>query len=210
MAISSNISRLLQYRQILINLNELGFETVFSYSLGKEAGVSAEQVRKDFSQFGIKGNKKGGYNINELLFTINGIFRKDELQKVILVGLGNIGNAMIQYKGFRKNMIQIVAAFDIDPAKYKRKYELPVYPLESLQEVVNDLGVRTAILAVPEREAQQVTTQLVQTGITGILNFTPAVLKVPQHVMVSNIRIGNALETLIYQSCFRDGGELKY
>jgi redox-sensing transcriptional repressor len=210
MSISNNISRLLQYRQVLINLSELGFETVFSYSLGKEAGVSAEKVRKDFSQFGIKGNKKGGYNINELLFTINGIFRKDELQKVILVGLGNIGNAMLQYKAFRKNMIQIVAAFDIDPAKYKKKYELPVYPLENLQEVSGNLNVRTAILAIPEREAQQVTIQLVQAGITGILNFTPAVLKVPQNVMVSNIRIGNELEKLIYHSYFREKGDLKY
>jgi redox-sensing transcriptional repressor len=210
MSTGNNISRLLQYRQVLINLNELGFETVFSYSLGKEAGVSAEQIRKDFSQFGIKGNRKGGYNINELLFTINGIFRKDEMQKVILIGLGNIGNAMIQYKGFRKNMIQIVAAFDIDPAKYKRKYELPVYPLESMQEVVSDLNVRTAILAIPEREAQQVATLLVQNGIIGILNFTTAVLKVPQHVMVSNIRIGNALETLIYHTCFRDAGKINF
>ena len=210
MSTGSNISRLLQYRQVLINLNELGFETVFSYSLGKEAGVSAEQVRKDFSQFGIKGKKKGGYNINELIFTINEIFRKDEIQKVILVGLGNIGNAMIQYKGFRKNMIQIVAAFDIDPAKYKRKYEIPVYPLESLQDVVDEMGIKIAILAVPEREAQQVVTLLVQTGIIGILNFTPAVLKVPSHVMTSNIRIGNALETLIYHTCFRDIRKINY
>lgn len=207
MSTDNNINRLLQYRQVLIHLNELGFETVFSYSLGKEAGVSAEQVRKDFSQFGIKGKKKGGYNINELIFTINEIFRKDEMQKVILAGLGNIGNAMIQYKGFRKNMIQIVAAFDIDPAKYKHKYDIPVYPLESLQEVVNEIGVKIAILAVPEREAQQVTTLLVQTGIIGILNFTPAILKAPSHVLIRNIRISNELETLIYHTCFREEGE---
>ncbi|MES0489491.1 MAG: hypothetical protein ABUK01_05820, partial [Leptospirales bacterium] len=90
-------------------------------SLGREIGVTPEQVRKDFSQFGIKGKRKGGYNINELVFTINGIFRKDELQRVILIGMGNIGNAVLQYRGFSKIMIQIVAGFDIDPSKYKKK-----------------------------------------------------------------------------------------
>jgi len=102
-------------------MQELGFETVYSYNLGRETVVSPEQVRKGFSQFGIKGNKKGGYNINELLITIREIFRKDELQKVIVVGTGNIGNAVLQYKGFQKNMIELVAAFDIDPAKYRKK-----------------------------------------------------------------------------------------
>ena len=91
MAISKNINRLLGYRSLLVKMQDLGFETVYSYNLGKEAGVSPEQVRKDFSQFGIKGKKKGGYNVIELLFTINNIFRNDELQNVILVGLGNIG-----------------------------------------------------------------------------------------------------------------------
>ena len=113
MIISKNITRLLRYRSSLKKMQELGFETVYSYNLGRETGVSPEQVRKDFSQFGIKGKKKGGYNINDLLLTIREIFRKDELQKVIIVGMGNIGNAVLQYKGFQKNMIQIVAAFDI-------------------------------------------------------------------------------------------------
>ena len=199
MTVSRHISRLIQYRQILTKLDELGLNTVFSYNIGKEAGVTAEQVRKDFSRFGIRGNKKGGYHVKELLFTINEIFRKDSLQRVVLVGLGHIGSALINYRGFSKNMIQIVAAFDIDPKKYKRKFPIRTYSTDMLERVVNDLGIRIAILAVPERAAQEAANQLVDAGIGGILNFTPAVLKVPARVLISNIRIGNALETLIYE-----------
>jgi len=199
MYVSRHISRLIQYRQILVKFEELGLKTVFSYNIGREAGVTAAQVRKDFSRFGIKGNKKGGYEVNVLLITINEIFRKDKLQKVVLVGLGHIGRALINYKGFQRNMIQIVAAFDIDPAKYRKKYDIQVYPLEMLNRVVTDLGIRTAVVTVPERAAQEVVNQLVDAGVIGILNFTPAVLKVPGNVIISNIRIGNALETLIYE-----------
>lgn len=204
MAINKNINRLLRYRSTLRRMQELGFETVYSYNLGRDTGVSPEQVRKDFSQFGIKGNKKGGYNINELLVTIREIFQKDKLQTVIVVGMGNLGMAVLHYRGFQKNMIQIVAAFDIDPAKYKKKLPVPVYSLDKLQKVVSDLKVKTAILTVPERVAQDVANLLIEAGITGILSFAPTVLKVPSHITINNICIGHELESLIYHSLLLD------
>ncbi len=204
MVINKNITRLLRYRNSLRRMQELGFETVYSYNLGRETGVSPEQVRKDFSQFGIKGNKKGGYNINELLATIREIFRKDELQRVIVVGIGNLGMAVLHYRGFEKNMIQIVAAFDIDPNKYKKKLSIPLYSLDKLQKVVSDLDVKTAILTVPERVAQDVANLLVEAGIKGILSFAPTVLKVPPHITINNVCIGHELESLIYHSLHLD------
>ncbi len=204
MAINKNISRLLRYRNSLKKMQELGFETVYSYNLGRETGVSPEQVRKDFSKFGIKGNKKGGYNINELLLTISEIFRKDELQKVIVVGAGNIGNAILQYKGFQKNMIHIVAAFDIDPTKYKKKQPIPVYPLDKLTRICKEMDVKTAIMTVPERVAQDVANLLIEAGIKGILNFAPTILKAPPHITINNICIGHELESLIYHSLLLD------
>ena len=200
-----NIKRLLRYRNSLRKMQELGFETVYSYNLGRETAVSPEQVRKDFSQFGIKGNKKGGYNINELLVTISDIFRKDELQKVIVVGAGNIGNAILQYKGFQKYMIQVVAAFDIDPAKTRKKQSIPVYPLDRLPKVCREFGIKTAIVTVPERVAQDVANLLIEAGIKGILNFAPTILKVPSHITVNNICIGHELESLIYHSFHLNG-----
>ena len=202
MAISKNITRLLRYRTSLRKMNSLGFETVYSYNLGMDAGVSPEQVRKDFSKFGIRGRKKGGYNINELLLTISEIFRKDELQKVIVVGIGNIGNAILQYKWFQRNMIQIVAAFDIDPVKYRKKQAIPVYPLDKLPKIAGELDIKTAILAVPDRVAQEVANLLIEAGIKGILSFSPTVLKVPPHITVNTICIGHELESLIYHSLF--------
>jgi len=183
-------------------MQELGFETVYSYNLGRETGVSPEQVRKDFSQFGIKGNKKGGYNINELLITIREIFRKDELQKVIVVGTGNIGNAILQYKGFQKNMIEIVAAFDIDPSKYKKKMAVPVYSLEKLPKIIKEMDVKTAILTVPERVTQEVANLLFETGIRGILSFAPTRILHPPNVTIRTICISHELESLIYRSLF--------
>jgi redox-sensing transcriptional repressor len=201
---SKNINRLLLYRLVLVRLKELGFGTIYSYNLGREAGVTAEQVRKDFSKFGIKGNRKGGYNIDELLGKINDIFHKDKLKKVILVGYGNIGAALINYKGFYRNMIMIVAAFDVDPSKYKKKTVVPVYPMVKLEEVITSLEVKTAILSVPGQVAQEVCSQLVNAGIIGILNFSPAILKAPSHVLIHNIQIGNALESLIYHTIGED------
>jgi redox-sensing transcriptional repressor len=200
MVINKNVSRLLRYRSLLLKMQDLGFETVYSYNLGKEAGVSPEQVRKDFSQFGIKGKKKGGYNVIELLFTINNIFRKDELQHVILVGLGNIGNAILQYRGFKHRMIQIVAAFDIDPSKYRKKCPAPCYPMEELETVIAEKNIKTAIVAVPERAVQEVCDHLIAAGIVGILSFAPTTIKAPPHITINNISISLELESLIYQT----------
>lgn len=181
-------------------MQDLGFETVYSYNLGKEAGVSPEQVRKDFSQFGIKGKKKGGYNVIELLFTINNIFRKDELQNVILVGMGNIGHSLLKYRGFKQRMIQIVASFDIDPSKYRKNCMVPCYPMEDLKSVVSDLDVKTAIVAVPDSAVQEVCDQLIAAGVLGILSFAPTTIMVPPHITINNISISHELESLIYQT----------
>lgn len=200
MVIKKNVNRLLRYRSLLLKMQDLGFETVYSYNLGKEAGVSPEQVRKDFSQFGIKGKKKGGYNVIELLFTINNIFRKDELQNVILVGMGNIGHSLLKYRGFKQRMIQIVASFDIDPSKYRKNCLVSCYPMEDLKSVVSDLDVKTAIVAVPDSAVQEVCDQLIAAGVLGILSFAPTTIMVPPHITINNISISHELESLIYQT----------
>jgi len=97
-------------------------------------------------------------------------------------------------------MIELVAAFDIDPAKYRKKLPVPVYSLDKMQKVVSDLNVKTAILSVPEQVAQDVANLLIESGITGILSFAPTVLKVPPHITINNICIGQELESLIYHS----------
>ena len=192
------IKRLLQYRICLIKFQRLGFEKVFSYNLGEEVGVTPEQVRKDFSYFGIKGNKKAGYDIDKLLKAISGIFKRHEDRNIIIVGMGNIGKALTNYKGFPENRIFIVAAFDLDPAKYTKKFIIPVYHPDKMDKIVKKHKVRIAVIAVPEFAGQEICDKLVSLGIKGILNFSPVILHVPDNVYVNNVRLRSEIESLFY------------
>lgn len=192
------LKRFLLYRICLNKFQRLGFEKIYSYTLGEEAGVKAEQVRKDFSRFGIKGSKRGGYDINSLLSSINGIFKKSEERGIIIVGMGNIGQSLAKYQGFRDNHIRIVAGFDLDPSKYGRKNIIPVYHPDMIEKVVNEFGIKTAIIAVPETAGQDACDRLVAAGIKAILNFSPIILRVPGNVMVNYVNLRNELECLFY------------
>ena len=192
------IRRLLQYRTCLERFRRMGFEQVYSYNLGKEAGVSAEQVRKDFSRFNIQGNKKAGYQIDDLLGMLNMTFGKHEVQKVFIVGMGHIGKALLNYKGFASKKIEIVAGFDIDPSKLKKREGIQLYYLDDLPAMAREMRVTTAIIAVPDIQAQRVCDLLVNSGIKGIMNFAPIVLKVPEDIYVTNINLSNELESILY------------
>lgn len=192
------IKRFLTYRLVLLKLQRIGFTRVFSYTLGKEARVKPEQVRKDFSMARIQGSRRGGYNITNVLDSINRLFKQDGERRVILVGLGNIGQALINYMGFQESHISIVAGFDLDPSKYTRKSVIPVYPVDKIADVVKEYTIKTAIIAVPEAAGQEVCDMLVTAGIQGILNFSPVVLHVPDHVVVNYVNIRNELESLFY------------
>ncbi len=194
-----SVQRLLLYRSCLLEMQELGFYKVYSHNLGAEAGVSPEQVRKDFSNFRIKGNKKGGYEIDNLVVVMDKKLGKHKVENVILIGMGNLGKALVHYKGFVNRKINIVAAFDIDPSKQKKGDKIPVFPMEQMLQVVEAKAVSIAILAVPAVKAQLVCEDLLASGIKGILNFSPVVLKVNNGVKVSNINLSNELEGLIYQ-----------
>jgi len=177
----------------------MGFKRVYSYNLGYDAGVSAEQIRKDFSHFKITGNKKGGYDIESVLDKLNFIFRKNELQKVIIVGMGNIGRALSHYEcGFTDRCQYIVAGFDIDPVKIKKTYNVPVYDMRSIDEFIRTNNIQIAIMAVPSISAQEVCKILVEEGIKGIMNFSPVLLQVPEDVIVNNINLCDELEIVIY------------
>jgi redox-sensing transcriptional repressor len=197
------IKRLLQYRTCLEKLDEIGVERVFSHTLGEETGTSAEQVRKDFSKFRIKGNKRGGYWIKDLISILDETFGKHETQKVILIGMGNIGRALSNYRGFARKKIEIAAAFDIDPVKIGKKISVPVFSLADIDRYLAEIPIHIAILALPESQAQAVCDKLVSCGIKGIMNFAPIVLKVPADVRVNNINLSYELEGLIYHTSIK-------
>jgi len=160
--------------------------------------VKAEQVRKDFSLFGIKGSRRGGYDIDYLLSSINDIFKQDGERLVVLAGMGNIGQALLNYQGFKENKITIVAGFDLDPSKYLRKFSIPVYPPDKINEIVTRYSIKTAIIAVPDIAGQEICNRLVSAGVKCILNFSPVRLKVPDDIVVNYVDLRNELETLFY------------
>jgi redox-sensing transcriptional repressor len=176
----------------------MGVEKVFSFTLATETGVTSDQVRKDFSEFQIKGNKRGGYNIDELLEKMEKLFHRNKDNNIVLIGMGNMGLALSKYNKFVQRHMNIVATFDIDPFKQKMRSGIPVYSMNRLKEIIDRFRVKVAILAVPEISAQDVADELVQYGITGIVNFAPVLLKVSSDVIVNNVNLCDELESVIY------------
>lgn len=192
------ILRLSRYKNALKRLKALGFVKVFSGNLADAAGVTSSQVRKDFSLFGITGNRRGGYKVDELVTKIRDILGKNEIQKVVIIGIGNIGNALLRYKGFETGGIRIVAGFDIDPARYQNASGIPILPLEEFRQFVQENEIKIGILAVPDVAAHHVSEIMIAAGIKGILNFAPIQLRGADDVIVSNINLEVELENLIY------------
>jgi redox-sensing transcriptional repressor len=199
MSSRSRILRLSRYKNSALRLKTLNFVKVFSDNLADATGVTASQVRKDFSIFGISGNRRGGYQIDELLTQLNKVLGKDKLQKFIVVGVGNMGRALINYPGFVKSEIKIVAGFDIDPSKYNRKADAPIFPMDELAAYVKTNDVELGIISVPDFAAQEVFDKLIQAGIKGVLNFAPIGLRSENsNVVVHNLNLETEIENLIY------------
>lgn len=196
--IKNSLKRIFLYRSCLVRLKMMGVEKVFSYTLANETGVTPDQVRKDFSEFGIKGNKRGGYKINELLDIMENLFHRNKDHNIVLIGMGNLGLALSKYSKFVQRNMNIVATFDIDPFKQKIRSDITVYSMSRLKEIIDRFRVKVAILAVPEISAQEVADDLVRHGIKGIVNFAPVLLKVPPDVIINNVNLCDELESVIY------------
>ncbi len=196
--IKNSLKRIFLYRACLNRLKLMGVEKVFSYTLANETGVTPDQVRKDFSEFSIKGNKRGGYEIDDLLTKMEGIFHRNKDHNIVLIGMGNLGLALSKYSKFVQRNMNIVATFDIDPFKQKIRTDVPVYSMDRLKEIIERFKVKVAIVAVPEISAQEVADELVRIGINGIVNFAPVLLKVPKSVVVNNVNLSDELESVIY------------
>ncbi|HEY5298161.1 MAG TPA: redox-sensing transcriptional repressor Rex [Verrucomicrobiae bacterium] len=193
------IYRLSIYLRCLARLHENGIGTVSSEALAKAAGVKPTQLRKDLAYFGTFGTRGLGYDVTELFKKISEELGTSRLQPVILVGVGHLGLALVSYRGFEKEGFEIVAAFDADPRR-KRDKEIkqPIYGMSELPDFVQKQNVKMAILTVPAAAAQAVANQLIDAGVTGILNFSPIVLSVPEEVMVNNVNLAIELENLSY------------
>ncbi|PKL85962.1 MAG: redox-sensing transcriptional repressor Rex [Ignavibacteriae bacterium HGW-Ignavibacteriae-1] len=192
------ILRLLNYKNLLKHLQTLGFKKVFSDNISDTLEISSSLVRKDFGNFGITGNRKGGYEIDSILGKIDDILGKDEIQKVVVIGVGRIGEALMKYQGFMKEGIQIVAGFDIDPSRINAEGNPPVLHNDKIADFIEENDIKICIMTVPQMVAKHTVDLLTATGIGGILNFTPIKFQSSAELTINNINIVHELENLIY------------
>ena len=192
------IYRLSIYQRCLQRLRDNGIETVSSQALSKAAGVKPTQLRKDLTYFGQFGTRGLGYNVAALCEVIAEVLGRTRLQPVILIGIGNLGAALLRYSGFRKEGFEITAGFDLDPDRPRRDIRVPIYNEEEMIPFVRRHKVKIAILAVPANCGQAVTNDMVEAGIQAVLNFSPIVLDVPRDVAVHNVDLALEMENLSY------------
>jgi redox-sensing transcriptional repressor len=193
------VSRLPLYLQILKRVQRSGHLKVSSQELGRMLGITAAQIRKDLSQFGGFGKQGTGYNVIYLVEQLETILKIDRVWDVILVGIGDLGNALIRYQGFETNGFRIIMAFDNDPAKIGKKTgSLLIQDTARLKEILNGSHIKIAMLTVPASAAQQTAEKLVEAGIGAILNYAPIPLSLPEHVQVQYIDPVVRLQRMTY------------
>jgi redox-sensing transcriptional repressor len=194
------VYRLSVYHRCLERLKANEVTTVSSATLASAAGVKPAQLRKDLGYLGQFGTRGLGYGVEELAQRLNEALGTARLQPVILVGVGNLGAALLHYQGFAKEGFEILASFDAHPDRSRAQLtpDAKVLPMEDLEPFLQSTGVKMAILTVPGPAAQEVTNRLVAAGVQAILNFAPVILQVPGHVVVNNVDLALELENLSY------------
>lgn len=193
------IGRLPTYLRALERMQTEGVEQISSHELGQHLGISSAQIRKDLSQFGEFGRQGIGYQIKYLVERLTSILKVDRQWAVALVGLGDLGHALANYRGFANRGFHIAAIYDADPKKIGSMVNgLDVKSAQMMTDDIRARGIRLAMLAVPADVAQAVAEQLVAAGVRGILNYAPVNLSVPDEVQVQYIDPAMHLQHMTY------------
>ena len=193
------IYRLSVYSRCLNRLENNGIHTVSSEVLAKAAGVKSTQLRKDLTYFGQFGTRGLGYEVKQLIEMISDLLGTKSLQPVVIIGIGNLGRALLTYRGFEREGFEIVGAFDVTPSQYlSNDSPINVQAMDLLPKFITDHFIKMAILSVPPTAAQEVANQLIDFGVVAILNFAPIVLSVPDEITVNNVNLAMELENLSY------------
>lgn len=200
------MARLPVYLRSLVEVAEAKTPTISSERLAELAGVNAAKVRKDLSYLGSYGTRGVGYDVEFLLYQISRELGLTQDWPVVIVGLGNLGHALANYRGFPARGFRIVALVDADQGKVgERIGDLAVRHIGELPEVVATEQVAIGIIATPAAAAQDVADQLVEAGVTSILNFAPSVISVPPHVSLRKVDLSIELQILSFYQQRRNG-----
>jgi redox-sensing transcriptional repressor len=195
----STIHRLSLYYRALSLLEKENYETVSSKELAKREKLTPAQVRKDLSFFGSFGTRGLGYPVAELKKKIAEILGIDRLWKVALIGVGNIGSALVSYKEFQRQGFQIVKLFDNDQRKIGSNHKgIVISDIANLEKELAEDQIEMVVIAVPATVAQYIVDDIVNAGVKAILNFAPVNLKVPPEVYLRNENMSMELEYLSF------------
>ncbi|MCP3028820.1 redox-sensing transcriptional repressor Rex [Halobacillus sp. A5] len=189
--------RLPLYYRFINNLHSQGKMRVSSKELSEAVKVDSATIRRDFSYFGALGKKGYGYNVEYLLSFFRKTLDQDETTSVALIGVGNLGTAFLNYNFMKNNNTKIEVAFDARDERIGQKVGgVPIKHIDDLEKHME--GISVAILTVPSSAAQGIADRLVEAGISGVLNFTPARITVPSSVRVHHIDLAVELQALVY------------
>lgn len=193
------IERLSQYRRALLICQENGKTHIFSHEIAKIQHITAVQVRRDLMLIGYSGTLRKGYNIQELIELIAEIIDTEEMTKVAVMGLGDLGRALVNYFHDKRSKLDIVAIFDINPEKTGKEFNgVPCYPVEMITEIVPNENITIGIITVPAKQAPITAGRLIEAGIKGILNYTPTPIQVPDEVYLEELDMITTLEKIAF------------
>ena len=202
---SAVIKRLPRYYRYLSELLEKGIDRISSHELSKKMNVTASQIRQDFNNFGGFGQQGYGYNVSFLHDEIGKILGLEHNYNVIIVGAGNLGQALANYGGFTKLGFQMAAIFDINPEKIGKTINgIPVYSIDEIETFIQKHSVDIAALTLPKDQASKIAGYLAEVGVEAFWNFASTDLKVPSHVVVENVHLAESLMRLSYRLSEKD------
>ena len=199
----ATVSRLPMYHRSLLSLTARGVLLVSSEELAEASGVSSAKLRKDLSFLGSYGTRGVGYDVEFLLYQIARALGLTQVWPVVIVGIGNLGNALAGYPGFASRGFSVVGLFDTDPTRVGETVtvagkEIVVTDISKLPQVVLSSGASIGVIATPEIAAQEVCDLMVRNGITSILNFAPVLIEVPAGVDVRRVDLATELQILAF------------
>lgn len=195
----ATLQRLPFYLRSLYVLDDEGFEIASSADIAELTGTNSAQVRKDLSYLGEFGRKGVGYNVKYLIDVLEKFLGVGRKRTAVLVGVGRLGEALLQSKNIRARGFEFVCAFDIDPEKIGKVIAgVPVYDMKDIEKIISGERVDIGVIAVPPDAAQEVADRLVKVGVKGILNFVPVPIRLPANVPLRTVCIAAEMQLLSY------------
>lgn len=197
------IERLSVYRRILLRITKENTNktSIYSHELAKIVGNTSAQIRRDIMNLGYSGAPRKGYVIEKLLECISSVLDKETPRYIAVIGVGNLGLALINYFKNKRPKLEIAACFDNDPEKIGKVYsDVKCYSIDKLDLIINDKNIKIGVISLPAKYAQEIVDIMIKSGVTSFVNFSPQKLNVPENVFIEQVDITVSLEKSAYFS----------